>query len=477
MLERVAREAMKERGLLTDFSPAALLEVKNPTPSSGAPRDLRLLPWCSIDNQDSLDLDQLSVALPQEAGSLGQDILIAIADVDAFVPKGSAIDSQALHNATTVYTPATIFYMIPQALSTDLTSLNLREDRLAIVIRLRVLPSGELAESEVFQALVKNRARLSYDEVALWLEGRADPPKAVTALEGLADNILAQDAAAQALKGQRVQRGSLDFESREFRPVLEGDKLTSLAVHGKNRAQELIENLMVAANGVTAAFLEARGYPSLRRIVRSPKRWERIVAIAASHGHSLSEIPSPKALQDFLAFSRNRDPQAYPDLSRSILKLLGAGEYAALFPHEVAQGHFGLAVRDYSHSTAPNRRYPDLITHRLLKAAITGLPAPYGHEELDELASHCTTQEGLARKVERQVGKSAAALFLEESIGQTFSAQVTGAAEKGTYIRLSDPPVEAKLIRGYQGLDVGDKLKARLLSVDAEQGFLDFERV
>jgi VacB/RNase II family 3'-5' exoribonuclease len=478
-LQRIARLAMLGHGMAPDFSAEALEELGRitdpPRDGDGPAADLRNLLWASIDNDDSRDLDQLSVAESLPGGAA--KILVAVADVDALVRKGSAIDEHARQNTTSVYTAGEIFPMLPEKLSTDLTSLGFQEDRPAIVIELRIGKEGSLQGSEICRATVRNRAKLAYNSVASWLEGNGPMPEAVAAVAGLEANLRVQDIVAQKLKLLRHQHGALDLETIEARPVFDGEEIRDLEVEGKNRAKDLIEDFMIAANGVTARFLAARRYPSLRRVVRSPERWERIVDVAAQHDVRLPSNPDPAALANFLALRRAADPLRFPDLSLTIVKLMGRGEYVVEFPDEAAPGHFGLAVRDYTHSTAPNRRYPDLITQRLLKSALAGSPAPYGREELAELARHCTEKENDANKVERQVGKSAAAMLLESRIGERFDAIVTGASEKGTWVRLLHPPVEGKLIRGFEGADVGHRVRVQLVHTDVDRGHIDFKKV
>jgi VacB/RNase II family 3'-5' exoribonuclease len=478
-LRRIARRAMIERGLLPDFSHAALAEldgIRAPEDrSSGWSRDMRNLPWASIDNDDSRDLDQLTVAVTMPEGAV--KILVAIADVDAIVKQGTAIDDHARHNTTSVYTAAEIFPMLPEKLSTDLTSLGYQEDRPAIVIEMVFGEEGALFSSDLYGATVRNRAKLAYESVASWLEGEGPAPGPILAVEGLAENLRIQDRVAQQLKAFRQDHGALDLETIEPRPVFDGDVIRDLETERRNRAKEIIEDFMIAANGVTARYLNARKIPSLRRVVHSPKRWERIVEVASRYGATLPPEPDPKALAQFLAGRRAVDPLRFPDLSLTIIKLMGAGEYVPQFPEDKAPGHFGLAVRDYTHSTAPNRRYPDLITQRLLKAAITGSPVPYGRDELTELGRHCTEKEDDANKVERLVRKSAAAMLLASRTGERFDAIVTGAADKGTWVRLLHPPVEGRLIHGFEGADVGERFRVQLVHTDVERGYIDFQRV
>ncbi len=477
-LSRIARRAMTEHGLLADFSPLVLAELSSLEPSGALGgsdvRDQRNLLWCSIDDDDSRDLDQLSAAESIPGG--GVRLFIAIADVDAFVKPDSQINAHALHNTCTVYTAAEIFFMLPQKLSTGLTSLNFNEDRFALVMELTLDADGTLASSTIYRSLVRNKARLNYDDVALWLEGATGVLPEIAAVKGLETSLLLQDSISVALKKKRSERGALDFDSRELHARFSGVNVSSLEAGRRNRARDMIENMMVAANGVVARFLSEKGFPTLRRVVKNPKRWNRIVAIAAEHGAVLPPDPDPKALSLFLNASRAKDPENFAELSLAVLKLLGAGEYVAQFPGDAPEGHFGLAVKDYSHSTAPNRRYPDLVTHRLLKAALAGVPSPYGREELTMVAERCTMQADTVNKVERRVGKSASALLLESRIGQEFEAMITGAAFKGTWLRLLDPPVEGRLVKGEKGLDVGDRLRARLVSVDPENGYIDFEK-
>ena len=479
ILQRIAHKAMLDRGLLPDFSGEVMRELNGlqPVAVNGQKpiRDLRNLQWASIDNDDSQDLDQLSVA--QEMPGQGVKILVAVADVDALVKKSSAIDGHAAHNTTSVYTAAEIFPMLPERLSTDLTSLKDDADRVAVVVEFVIDKEGILQGSDVYPALVHNFAKLAYNSMAAWLDGNGPMPEPLAAVKGLAENLRLQDKVAQILKNYRHLHGALSLETIEARPVFDGDNISSLEVEEKNRAKEIIEDFMIAANGVTARFLASKKFPSLRRVVRVPKRWERIVAIAADHKFTLPAEPDSKALEDFLVKEKAADPVSFPDLSLMVIKLLGAGEYVAELPGEETPGHFGLAVRDYTHSTAPNRRFPDLITQRLLKAAIAGEPWPYSADELGTLALHCTEEEDAANKVERQVEKSAAAILLENRIGEQFDAIVTGAADKGTWVRLLTIPVEGKLVQGFLGVDVGDRLRVQLVGVDVGMGFIDFKNI
>ena len=476
---------MLERGLLPTFSDRASAELQHmlapasANDASGAAvpaiRDLRGLLWASIDNDDSRDLDQLTVAetLPRD----GVKIRVAVADVDALVKVGSAIDAHARHNTTSVYTAAKVFPMLPERLSTDLTSLNPDEDRLAVVVEMVVGPDGSVQSWDIYQASVRNRAKLAYTSVAAWLDGSAAIPKAVAAVSGLAENLREQDRIAQQLKTLRHVHGALSLETLRAKTIFDGDRIRGLDVERKNRATETIEDFMIAANGVTARYLAAKNVPSIRRVVRTPKRWDRIVELARARGAQLPANPDSVALDTFLVNERAGDPAHFPDLSLAVIKLLGSGEYVAEPPGGMAPGHFGLAVRDYTHSTAPNRRYPDLVTQRLLKAAVAGRAVPYSYADLDALAKHCTEEEDAANKVERQVGKSAAAMLLESRIGEQFGALVTGASDKGTWARLLSIPVEGRVVGGFEGVEVGDQIQVQLMSVDVERGFIDFNRV
>ena len=475
-LSVLAREAMLQRGLEPDFPPAVLQQaeqLQGPA-QDGAISDQRHRAWCSIDNDDSRDLDQLTAGERLSAGSAR--IYVAIADVDALVPKGTPADEHARHNTTSVYTATRIFPMLPERLSTDLTSLNPNEDRVAVVISFTVDLDGSVSAGEVERALVRNQAKLAYPSVGAWLEGNGHPPAAIANAEGLADLIRLQDEVAQRLKLRRHEEGALDLETIEARAVMSEGRVVDLHREVKNRARTLIEDFMIAANGVTARYLEAKGFSSLRRVVRSPERWDRLETLAADLGDRLPPDPDPKALAEFLLRMREADPLRFPDLSLTVVKLLGRGEYELNRAGQEEAGHFGLAVKDYTHSTAPNRRYPDLITQRQLKAAINGRPSPYSDEELEELAGHCTVQENAAEKVERQMRKSAAALLLSSRIGEAFDAIVTGASAKGTWVRIFNPPVEGRLVRGAGGFDVGDRLRVKLTRTDVEQGFIDFAR-
>ena len=478
-LKNIARRAMIERGLLPDFSSAAIAELARiqaaATVRHSDMRDLTGLLWASIDNDDSRDLDQLTVAELHPDRSV--KILVAIADVDALVEKDSALDAHAKHNTTSVYTAGDMFPMLPEPLSTDLTSLGEGQDRLAIIVEMVIAEDGAVLSSTLFRALVHNHAKLAYNGVAAWLAGTAPAPERVTDVSGLDAQLRLQDQVAQRLKARRHQQGALSLETIEPRAVFEGEVLTDLRVEQKNRAKELIEDFMIAANQATVSYLRGKGVHSFRRILRSPERWQRIIEVAARWGEHLPPEPDARALEVFLVARRKDDPLRFPDLSLAIVKLIGRGEYVLDQSKDGAPEHFGLAVKGYTHSTAPNRRFPDLITQRLVKAALAGTPTPYQPEELKYLAGHCTQKEDDAEKVERRLRKSAAALLLESRIGERFDAIVTGASDRGTWVRLLEPPVEGRVVTGTSGLDVGDSVRVELVSTDVERGYIDFVRV
>ena len=485
-LHQLAVEAMHARGLLPTFSPQALQEAEAARQTEAAPsndiRDLRHLTWFSIDNDDTRDLDQLSVAeaLPAATARLR----VAIADVDCLVRPGSAVDDHAAANTTSVYTAAGIFPMLPEVLSTNLTSLHESQERLSVVVDMLVADDGTVSESSIYRALVLNHAKLTYDAVSAWLDGTACAPPQMASVPGLEEQVRLHDVLAGKLRRWRQSRGALNVNTVAVRPVLKEGQLVDLQLDEKNRAKDLIADLMIATNGATARYLVDQGFPSIRRFLQAPRRWDRIVALASSYDMTLPALPDALALDHFLSTRRAAAPAAFADLSLAVVKLLGSGEYVAALaiPRSSAkaasnaQGHFGLAINDYAHSTAPNRRFPDLVTQRLLKAALAGAPPPYSAEQLSEIARHCTMQEDNASKVERQVLKAAAAVLLDGRIGDVFDAIVTGAAAKGTFVRISSPVLEGRVLRGFDGLDVGDALRVRLVAVDAEKSFIDFER-
>ena len=477
-LPAIAHEAMLASGFVPDFPPEVLrqtAEAANSDPAA-APnqRDLRELLWSSIDNVTSRDLDQIEVA---QRDGIGIHVSIGIADVDFLVPKGSPADLHAAQNGMSIYLGVKTFPMFPPDLSNDRTSLLPDQDRRAVVMEFTVAEDGGISAANVSVAAVRNRAKLNYEEIGAWLEKRGDAAPALVAQNAwLSEQLQLQADAAERFHQERIRSGALEFESIEPQPVMTNGAITSLDLQNKNRARDLIENLMVATNTAMAKFLEARGIPSIQRIVRTPERWPRIVELAAQHGTQLPAAADAVALAKFLANRRRADPEHFPDLSVSIVKLIGAAEYVVVRDAHDVQGHFGLAVQDYTHSTAPNRRYPDLIIQRLLKAAITNAPTPYSVAELEQIALHCNERATAARKIERLMRKVSAATFLANRAGETFNGIVTGASPKGVFVRINHPPAEGRVLRGEAGLDVGDKLRVRLLGTVPERGFIDFAR-
>jgi exoribonuclease-2 len=475
-LKARAHQAMLDAGFKPDFPPEVTREIQalKPANGNGAVRDLRALLWSSIDNDSSRDLDQVEYAEKLSDGTI--KLLIGIADVDSSVPKGSATDRQAAFETTSVYTGVATFPMLPGELSTDRTSLMDAQDRLSLVIELHVADSGEVNCHDVYPAVLRNRAKLAYSSVGAWLEGRGSMPQTVAATPGLEAQLRLQQETSEKLRGIRQRHGALTFSSVEATPVVENGEVKDLSVAHHNVAEDIIESFMVAANVAMAQVLRERGSLSIRRVVRTPRRWDRIQAIAAQFQVQLPETPDARALSQFLEARKAADPVHFPDLSLSVVKLLGPGEYVVQAPGAEQQGHFGLAVNDYTHSTAPNRRYADLVTQRLLKAFATPSATNYSETELQQIAAHCTEREDAARKVERLMRKVAAASLLSHRIGEMFDGIVTGASPKGTYVRLLKPPIEGRIVHGAQGIDVGDKVRVRLVSVDVWKGFIDFER-
>ena len=475
-LVRLASTAMVEHGLEPEFSESVVEELANITmpakETDPTIQDLTNLLWCSIDNDDSLDLDQLTVIESKANGET--KLMVAVADVDALVKKDSLLDLHARYNTTSIYTSGRIFPMLPPLLSTNLTSLNQGVDRLAIITEMNFKADGTLLGSNVYRAVVQNKAKLVYEVVSDWIEAQEILPESIAALSGLAGQLRAQDKLAQQLRARRHLSGSLEFETFHPRAIFENENIVDIQEQVQNRARQLIEEMMIVANSCNALFLAKHGIVSLRRVVRSPERWRRIVEFANSFGESLPNSPDSGALEVFLAKRHKADPLRFPDISLVIIKLMGRGEYVAGSLGGDSVGHFGLAVHDYTHSTAPNRRYPDLITSRQIKAVLAALPPPYSVTEIAALALHCTQQEGAAQKVERQLRKSEAALLLESRIGQTFDAIVTGNTSSGIWVRILNPPVEGKLANGAENLKVGGKIRVTLVSTNFERGFIDF---
>jgi VacB/RNase II family 3'-5' exoribonuclease len=480
-LVAAAHADLIEHGFQPDFpagtdTELAKIKAEAESPVAKDVQDLRGLLWSSIDNDTSKDLDQIEWAEQLPDGRIR--VLIGVADVDVRVPKGSLLDQHAQSETTSVYTGVKVFPMLPAELSEGITSLNESEDRPADVIDFAVDDSGGVSDGKVYRAIVRNRAQLAYPSVGAWLEGRGPAPEKVAANSELADQLKLQDQAAQRMLGSRFQHGALDLETIETHPVVQANEIVDIGSQEKNRATSLIEEFMVAANGVVARTFEQGGIASIRRIVRTPKRWERIVELANGLGKKLPEQPDSKALNDFLLAQKQKDPDHFPDLSLAVVKLMGPGEYVLVKPNEESPGHFGLAVQDYTHSTAPNRRFPDIVTQRIMKAHLAKAQQPYSEGDLNAIAQRCTLMEDAARKVERVMQKRIAAVVLHPRIGQTFNAIVTGVNQYGTFVRALQPHVEGMLVNagkpGSKGLDVGDRVSVRLVSTDPQRGFIDF---
>ena len=477
-IDSVAKQALIDNRFAPELDAAAQAELANLKPASlsAGIRDLRSLLWSSIDNTESRDLDQVEVAEQLPGGAIR--IRLGIADVDALVPKGSALDTHASTNATSVYTGVSVYPMLPEKLSTDLTSLGEGAERVALVIDLVIERDGSPRSHEVYSAMVVNRAKLAYDSLGAWLEGRGPAPDTIAQSPALQEQLWLQDRAASLLKNVRDRAGALEFDTIEATAEGKDGKVTALAVTRKNRARDLIEDFMIAANVAIAKYLAEQQRSAIRRVVREPKRWGRIVELAAKYGVILPAEPDQKALSAFLAARRAADPLRFPDLSLSIVKLLGPGEYVLDKPGPSDdQGHFGLAAHDYSHATAPNRRYADLVTQRLVKAALAGAPAPYTDDELATIAAHCTERENAANRVERIARKAAGAILLEHRIGTVYDAIVTGVNKDGTYVRLMSPPVEGRVMHGEHGMDVGERVRVKLIATDPNRGYVDFQGV
>ncbi|MGB7170004.1 MAG: RNB domain-containing ribonuclease [Acidobacteriaceae bacterium] len=477
-LAAAARRSMIAHGFEPDYPPPIAGQLQQlrehpPQPAATA-RDLRSLLWSSIDNDTSRDLDQIEVV---EAAPNGDArVLIGIADVDASVPKGSPVDQHALRETTTVYTGVENFSMLPEELSTGSTSLLENQDRAALVIEFTLDAQAQITASDLYLARVVNRAQLAYPSVGAWLSGQAQAPAKVAASADLEKQLRLQSDIAQKLRKRRSDHGALNLQTLETHPIHLTDGQIDVEAEVKNLATQLIEDFMIAANGVVARSLEAKRFSSIRRVVKTPKRWDRIVELARQMGTQLPADPDPKPLHDFLCEQQKKDPDHFPDLSVSMVKLLGPGEYVLERPGDPPQGHFGLAVQDYTHSTAPNRRYADLVTQRLLKAMIAGHPSPYSDDELSSIAAQCTRMEDAERKVSREMQKRIAAVAMANRIGEAFDAIVTGVNEHGSFVRTLRPPVEGMLVRGQRGVDVGDRLRVTLVRTDPTQGYIDFAR-
>jgi len=482
-IARIATRAMIERGLEPEFSQAVLNQLEKINKPAEAESqvedeqifDLTDLLWCSLDNDDSRDLDQLTACEILKNGLI--KILVAVADVDAIVKKDSPIDEHAKINTASIYTSAKVFPMLPEKLSTDLTSLNQDENRLAVVTEMLINKNGTIIQPNVYRARVRNKAKLAYDAVSDWIEHKAKPPEALSRVKGMATQLITQDKVAQILRKRRHNQGSLEFEIFQPRAIFDGEQVTGIQQQIQNRGRQLIEELMIATNECTAKFLASQGHPSLRRIVRSPENWGRIVELAKKYDEQLPRQPDSKALSIFLAKRHKADPLRFPDLSLIIVKLMGSGEYVVEQPAAEPIGHFGLATQDYTHSTAPNRRYPDLVALRMIKNALQHKKPPYSNEDLNLLAKHCSQQEDAARKVERRVRKSEAALLLSSHINQAFDAIVTGSSVSATWVRILDIPVEGLLAEAKSNIDIGTKIRVKLVSTNVEKGFIDFIQI
>ncbi len=477
-LGAMAHDAMIEAGFAPDLPATVLEQLKklksNPPTGDCGTKDLRKLLWSSIDNRESQDLDQIEWSERLPDGNMR--LLIGIADVDAYVIKDSAVDQLAKLNTTSVYMGIMTYPMLPEKLSFDISSLLPNVDRLAIIIDLVVDKAGKVSSTDLYRALVRNHAKLAYPDIGPWLDSTENLPDKI-AVEGLADQLRMQQECSELLNDVRVQNGALNLSTIEATPVAVNGKVVDIVTTDHNSARDLIENLMVTANTAMAVLLDQKGTYSIRRIVKEPKRWPKIVEIASELGYTLPEAPDPKALSEFLVRRKSTDPEHFPDLSLTIVKLLGPGEYVVVKSGDSHDGHFGLAVQDYTHSTAPNRRYPDLVTQRLLKSVIYNTPSPYSQDELEQIAAHCTEMASAANRVERFIRKAAAAVLLSDKIGQVFKGIVTGVKEDGTYIRISKPSAEGRLVKGQQGVDVGDKIKVRLVSTNPAKGFIDFQKL
>lgn len=479
-LEILAWETMKRYGFNPSYPRQVIREaeaVKEGVPEDNAPAraDLRKLMWSSIDNYDSMDLDQIEYC---ERGPDGEiHVKVAIADVDLYVRKNSGTDSYAAFNGTSVYMGVKTFPMLPDRLSKGISSLLPDDFHAAVVIEYTVLPDGSVRYGELYRALVANSAKLIYEEVGDWLEGTGTEPEEFSKIPGLREQVRLQDEAAKRLKEYRRRNGSLELETPEAEVIMEGKKVKEIVEQRQNAARCLIEEFMVAANKTTTAFLERAGIPMIHRIVRTPKYWDGIVFTALELGERLPDEPDGKALSEFLIKQRERDPERFPDLSLTIVKLMGRGEYVAYRPGKEPIGHFALAVKDYTHGTAPNRRYVDLVIQRLVKSVIDGRKSPYKYKELGDLSEWLSERDQMAKKAERFMLKAAAGVLLRDRIGRIFDAMVTGASEKGTYVRILDPPVEGKVVRGEEDLYVGEKVKVRLISTYPEKGYIDFEYI
>ena len=479
-LRAIADRAMEKYGFNPSFPKKVLREVRDllewsPNGEKTDVVDLRNILWVSIDNHDTMDIDQIQFCKEEADNEI--HVKVAIADVDLLVKKGSPIDRHAVKHGTSIYTGVVTYPMLPVRLSEDITSLHPNHVRMAVVIEYTVLQDGSTRPGNIYPAIVQNQAKLVYEVVGEWLEERNAFPYDSLKIPELADQLLLQHEAAERMKEQRAKQGFLDLLTIEASPVMDGGNVTGLVVQKESPAHSLIEEFMIAANRTLVNHLKDASYPMVQRIVRTPRNWDGIIEEAASRHMKLPKDPDAQALAGFLLSQKKADPESFPDLSLTIVKLMGPGEYVGIAPGEDSVGHFALAVTDYTHGTAPNRRYVDIIIQRLIKAVVATQPSPYGIDELVMLADHLSATEKAAKKVERFMIKAAAAVLLRDRIGEEFRAIVTGAADKGTYARIIDPPVEGRIVRNEKGLKVGNKILVRLLNTDPEQGFIDLERI
>ncbi len=517
-LAQAALDEMHEAGFKPEFGPGVAEQVNEireelrkefakEAPGSGVP-DLRELAWSSIDNDTSRDLDQIEVA---ERVADGIRIHVAIGDVASAVEKDSPIDQHAKAQTQTIYTAVKNFPMLPLELSAGMTSLNENGDRMAVMMSFTVGANGEMSDEQISRAWVRNRAQLAYSRVGPFIDAhaaastsavgvtmqdvealRSDSARASEDADGpaftetsesrelagaIADQLLMQATATQRLHRARIQNGALEFHRGETEPVIADGRVVSVHDVIQNQAMYLIEDLMVAANGVMARALRKGKRSGLQRVVKVPQRWERIVALAMEHKWELPANPDSVALNNFLAHMRDTDADHYPDLAVAVIKLMGPGEYMVMTPDDDPTGHFGLAVRDYTHSTAPNRRYPDMVTQRVLHAMMEGAPPPYSDGDLAAIATHCNEADKALRKIDRAMQKRVAAVAMAHRIGEIFRGVVTGASEKGVYVRVIDPPFEGRVIQNFDGLDVGDRVSVKLLHTDPARAFIDFAKV
>jgi exoribonuclease II len=516
-LAQAALDEMHEAGFKPEFGPGVAEQVDEirtslrkefvqAEPGFGVP-DLRNLVWSSIDNDTSRDLDQIEVA---ERIADGIRVHVAIADVARAVEQDSPIDKHAQAQTQTIYTAVKNFPMLPLELSTGMTSLNENGDRMAVMMSFTVGSNGEMSDEQISRAWVRNRAQLAYSRVGPWIDAHAGAASGVGVslqeveqlrsdsarqgedlngpafvddangrelAESLGDQLVLQARATQLLHRARIQNGALEFHRGEAEPVIADGRVVSVQDVIQNQAMYLIEDLMVAANGVMARALRKGGRSGLQRVVKVPQRWDRIVSLAAEHKWDLPVNPDSVALNNFLAHMRDTDTDHYPDLAVAVIKLMGPGEYMLMTADDDPTGHFGLAVRDYTHSTAPNRRFPDIVTQRVLHAMMEGAPAPYSDAELAAIATHCNEADTALRKIERAMQKRVAAVAMAHRIGEVFRGVVTGASEKGVYVRVIDPPFEGRIIQNAEGLDVGDRVSVKLLHTDPARAFIDFARI